>query len=170
MRLRDYFIGQSVRLTSHHSPRVVAERVNSAAKSSLWPFHSDAVVGGIWLGRLRLRYVTSPMEYNAKPVLTGRLYEARSGSILELRYRAPSWTYFFYLFWVCALGVVILLMLGLVGERNPDLTPGDLVFIWTTLLGLLAAPFALHYIGTRKSDEELGYLLDFLGEHIDAKL
>jgi hypothetical protein len=65
--------------------------------------------------------------------------------------------------------MVILVMLGLVGERNPDLTKTDLVFIWGILLVLLAAPLALHYFGTRNSDEELGYLLDFLAERIDAK-
>ena len=169
MRLRDYLVGQPVRLTSRHSPREVAERINEAAGSRFWPFHTDAVVGGVWLGRLRLRYVSSPFEYNAKPQLAGGLREGRSGSILELRYRAPSWVYVFDLVWFGALGMVTLVMLGLVGERNPDLTNSDLVFIWTILLALLAAPLALHYVGTRNSDEELGYLLDFLAERIDAK-
>jgi hypothetical protein len=62
-----------------------------------------------------------------------------------------------------------MVMLGLVGERNPELTNSDLVFIWTILWAMLAAPLALHYFGTRNSDEELGYLLDFLAERIDAK-
>lgn len=65
--------------------------------------------------------------------------------------------------------MVSLMMLGVVGDRNPDLSKGDPVSIWTILLVLLAAPLALHYFGTRKSDEELGYLLDFLAERIDAK-
>jgi hypothetical protein len=169
MRLRDYFVGQPVRLTSRHSPRIVAERINAAAASSFWPFHSDAVVGGVWLGRLRLRFVSSPLEYNAKPLLAGRLRETRSGSILTLRYRAPFWVYFFDLFWFCALGMVILMMLGQFGERNPDLTNSDLAFIWALLLAMLVTPLAFHYVGTRNSDEELGYLLDFLAERIDAK-
>ncbi|WP_147416686.1 hypothetical protein [Sphingomonas edaphi] len=116
-----------------------------------------------------MRYVSSPFEYNAKPLLAGGLHEHRSGSMLELRYRAPSWVYIFDLFWVCALGMVTMAMLGLVGERNPDLTNSDFVFIWTILLALLAAPLALHYFGTRNSDEELSYLLDFLAERIEAK-
>ena len=169
MRLRDYFIGQPVRLTSPHSPRMVADRINEAAGSRFWPFHTDAVVGGVWLGILRLRYVNSPFEYNAKPVLVGALRQDRSGSILKLRYRAPAWVYFFDLIWFGALSMVILMLLGLVGQRNPDLTGGDLLFSWTVLLVLLVTPLALHYFGTRKSDEELGYLLEFLKECVEAK-
>lgn len=169
MRLQDYFFGQPVRLTSRHSPQKVRARVNEAAKSRFWPFHIDAVVGGIWQGRLRLRYVTSPFGYNAKPVLAGEVLVGGSGSILELRYRAPSWIYVFDLAWYGVLGMVTLGMLGLIGERNPDLTSNDLVFAWTIILAMLAAPAALHYFGTRNADEELGYLLDFLVEHIDAK-
>jgi hypothetical protein len=67
------------------------------------------------------------------------------------------------------LGLVTLGTLGLVGDRNPELTSNDLAFAWTILLVMLAAPVALHYFGTRNADEELGYLLDFLMERIDAK-
>ena len=169
MRLRDYYFGQEVRLTSRHAPRIVAERINAAAASSYWPFHTDAVVGGIRLGRLRLRFVRSPFEYNAKPVLAGRLREIRSGSLLMLRYRAPFLVYVFDVVWFCFWGMVILAMLGQFGERNPDLTKTELTLIWASLLAMLVTPLALHYVGTRKSDEELGYLLDFLAERIDAK-
>ena len=62
------------------------------------------------------------------------------------------------------------MMLGQFGERNPDLTNGDLAFIWAVLFAMLAGPMALHFFGTRNSEKELGYLLDFLAEHIDAKL
>jgi hypothetical protein len=35
---------------------------------------------------------------------------------------------------------------------------------------MLLGPLVLHYVGTRNSDEELGYLLDFLAEHADTML
>lgn len=168
MLLRDYFVGQPVRLQSSHSPRVVAERINSGAASIFWPFHWDAVVGGVWLGRIRLRFVNSPFEYNAKPLLAGRLCETSSGSILKLRYRAPAWIYAFALFWYCALGLLILMALGQFGERNPDLTSGDTAFTWAIILALVVTPIAFHYFGTRNANKELGYLLDFLAERADA--
>jgi hypothetical protein len=57
MRLRDYFVGQPVLLNSLHSPRIVAERINAAAGSIFSPF-KRGVVGGVWLGRIRLRFVS----------------------------------------------------------------------------------------------------------------
>lgn len=167
MRLRDYFVGQPVRLKTLHSPQIVAERINASAGSIFWPFNSG-VVGGVRLGRVRLRFVSSFMEYNAKPVLVGRLREGPSGSTLTLRYRAPAWIYFFDLIWYSFLGVVILMMLGQVGERNPDLNGGDFAFVSVVLIALLLVPLVLHYVGTRKASEELGYLLDFLAQHANA--
>ena len=118
MRLRDYFVGQPVCLKSLLSARTVAKRINAAAGSAFWPFNTG-VVGGVGLGRVRLRYAGSFGEYNAKPVLAGQLRETSSGSILMLRYRAPAWIYLFDLVWYSVLGGVTLVMLGLVGERIP---------------------------------------------------
>jgi hypothetical protein len=61
------------------------------------------------------------------------------------------------------------MMLGQFGQRNPDLSNGDLAFVWAFLLAMFIGPVALHYVGTRNSDKELGYLLDFLAERVEAK-
>ena len=167
MHLTDYFAGKCLRLHSPTSARIVAERVNEAAGSALWPF-TMGVVGGVWSGHVRLRFRSSLFEYNAKPVLAGRLKEAPRGSSLDLRYRAPAWVYAFDLFWYSSLGLVVLIMLGQVGERNPDLNGRDLTIVSAGLVVLLLFPIVLHYFGTRNSDEELSYLLDFLAEHADA--
>ena len=93
--------------------------MNADAASSIRPFDSHTGDGGR-LGRSStLRNVSSSLEYNAKPLLAGRLREARSGSLLTLRYRAPLWVYVFDLVWFCALGLVKLMMLGRCGAPNP---------------------------------------------------
>lgn len=167
MRLADYFFGVRRQLQSPASARIVADRINEAASSSLWPF-TTGVVGGVWSGHLRLRFRTSFLEFNAKPVLTGRLRETPSGSCLDLNYRAPAWVYAFYLAWYLSLGSVILLMLGAIGVRNTDLQGGELASVWAGLILLLIAPLMFHYLGTRRSDDDLERLLDFLAQQADA--
>jgi hypothetical protein len=169
MRLRDYFVGQPVCLKSLLSARTVASRINAQLVLPFWPFNTGDV-GGVGLGRVRLRHTSSFGEYNAKPVLAGQLRETTSGSILMLRYRAPAWIYLFDLFWYSLLGGVTLVMLGLVGEKNPDLAGRDLVIFSVGLIAMFIIPLVLHYIGTRNSEQELGYMLNFLAEHADAKL
>ena len=166
MRLKDYFVGKSVLLHSPLSTKAVAERINAAAGSTVWPF-TTGVVGGVRLRVVRLRFRSSFAEYNAKPILAGRLREGRSGSILVLRYRAPAWVYLFEVFWYSILGVLGFWVLF--GEINPDLTSGDLAFFCAIYVALFVFPFVLHYLGTRNSDDELVELLDFLAEHADAK-
>jgi hypothetical protein len=61
-------------------------------------------------------------------------------------------------------------MLGLVGEKTPDLAGRDLVIVSVGLIAMFITPLVLHYIGTRNSNQELGYMLNFLAEHADAKL
>lgn len=166
MRLRDYFVGIPVRLHSQLSPRIVAERINAAAGSTLWPF-TTGVVGGVWLGSVRLRFRSSFAEYNAKPVLAGRLREGRSGSVLALRYRAPCWVYVFDVFWYSVLSLVALM--PLFAQMNLDLTGADFAALYGILAAMAVFPFVLHYFGTRNSDDELTYLLEFLAEHADAR-
>jgi hypothetical protein len=167
MRLADYFFGVRRQLHSPAPPRIIADRINAAAGSALWPFTSG-VVGGVWLGHLRLRFRTSLFEYNAKPVLVGRVRETPSGSCLHLNYRAPAWVYAFDLVWYGFLGFVVLLMLGQVGARNPDLQAGELFTAWAILILLLIAPLVMHYLGTRRSNEDLECLLEFLSRQANA--
>ena len=165
MRLRDYFAGERFRLRSSLSTRTVAERVNQAAGSTLWPF-STGVVGGIRSGHIRLRYRSSPFEYNAKPVLSGRLQEVPRGSSLDLRYRAPVWVYGFYIVWYLFLAFLIF---GLVANGwFPEVTDSEKAQVAATIALLLVAPVGLHMFGTRNAEEELSDLLDFLAQHAEA--
>ncbi|MGB7656602.1 MAG: hypothetical protein WBL74_14100 [Novosphingobium sp.] len=121
----------------------------------------------VWLGNIRLRYQSSLFEYNAKPVLAGRLRKASSGSRLQLRYRAPLWVYGFYLFWYSLLISVAAAFIGQVWA--PEITGGDKVMAIGIVMILLAAPLGLHAVGTRDSEEELAIILDFLAKHVEAK-
>lgn len=166
MKLRDYFAGVPLRLHSSIGSDVVAERIGSAAGSSFSPF-STGVVGGVWSGHVRLRYRSSPFEYNAKPVLSGRLLDAPSGSCLELRYRAPVWVYGFYLFWYLFLFFFAATLS--MGHWAPEVTAGDKMTIVAMLVGFVIAPLLLHAFGTRGSETELNSLLDFLSQHAEMK-
>ncbi|HEX8214123.1 MAG TPA: hypothetical protein VF582_01480 [Allosphingosinicella sp.] len=148
------------------SARAVAERINDAAGSTLWPF-TTGVVGGVRSSHIRLRYRSSLFEYNAKSVLSGRLQDAPGGSSLELRYRAPLWVYGFYLLWYLFLTFVVA---GLI--RNgwaSGVTGGNKAMTIGIFAILLVAPLGLHAVGTRRSEEELADLLDFLSQHVEAK-
>ena len=166
MHLREYFAGQRCRLLSPLSVRTVSERINRAAGSAVWPF-TTGIVGGVWSGHIRLRYRSSLFEYNAKPVLSGRLRDVPSGSSLELRYRAPLWVYGFYLFWYLLLTVGVVGLIG--GGWAPEVTRGEKAMVMGIFAALLVAPLALHAFGTRRSAEELAELLDFLSEQAQAK-
>jgi len=166
MHLTDYFAGQSFRLCSPLSVRTATERINEAAGSVLWPFNTG-VVGYAWSGHIRLRYRSSPLEYNAKPVLAGRLQDAPGGSRLELRYRAPLWVYGFYLVWYLFITLVVV---GLVSNGwAPGVASGDKAMGLGIIAALFVAPLGLHALGTRRSAEELAELLDFLSAQVEAK-
>jgi hypothetical protein len=168
MRLKDYFLGVPIRLESRLTAADVAERINAAAGSTVWPF-TTGVVGRVSFGVVRLRFRSSFAEYNAKPILAGRIREARSGSILALRYRAPAWVYAFDVFWYSFLAFIALFPLFGDAELNPELTTTDFALIAAGLAAFLVFPFVLHFIGTRNSDFELAELLDFLAGHAEAR-
>jgi peptidoglycan/LPS O-acetylase OafA/YrhL len=99
--------------------------------------------------------------------LAGRIVEVPSGSSLDLRYRGPAWVYTFYVVWYLFLGFVAA---GLIANGwAPEVTPGDKAMAVAIFAVLLIAPVGLHLVGTRRSDEELGDLLDFLSQHAEAK-
>lgn len=169
MRLKDYFAGIPVQLQSRLSAEILADRINNAAGSIFWPFNCG-VIGGVRFGRVSLRYRSSFFEYNAKPILVGRLREQPFplGAVLTLRYRAPAPIYVFYLFWYSFLSLFGLLLVGSVGQRNPDLTSGDLALSFVGWTFMIIFPLGLHFFGTRNSDEELSELLDFLAREAEA--
>ncbi|HEX6740958.1 MAG TPA: hypothetical protein VF079_04085 [Sphingomicrobium sp.] len=168
MRLKDYFLGIPVRLSSPHSPQTIAERINAAAGSPLWIFNTG-VVGRIRGRRVRLRFVDSIAEYNAKPLLAGRVEEGLSGSVLTLRYRAPAWAYVFDALWYSFLTLFGIAALASGLDPDPDLNAGSIALLCLAYLLFFLIPLGMHYFGTRRSDEELGYLLDFLAEQADAR-
>ena len=166
MHLRDYFAGQRLTLRSALPVETVSERINEEAGFALSPF-TTGVVGYVWWGYIRLRYCTWLFEYNAKPVLCGRLSEDGNGSRLDLRYRAPVWIYAFYLFWYLLLASMAVEVLGHVGPANS--AGSETIGPIATLAILAIAPLGLHMFGTRRSDDDLAELLNFLAECAEAR-
>lgn len=165
MRLKDYFAGRSLALRSKLSAEVVAERINHSVVSPLLPF-SSGVTGGVWLGILRLRYRTSIFEYNAKPILAGRIFEDLNGSIIDLKYRAPLWVYAFFIVWYTVLALVVGILT--VNVFSPGVSETQMIMGFAITLILLGAPIGLHALGTQSSEEEFENLINFLVEHAEA--
>ena len=99
MRVREFLFGREVELRSPLSPDELRSRINGAAGWMFWPFQSDRIVGGITFGWMRLRYMSGPFEYNAKPVLSGRVQADLSGSHIRARFGASVSTRFFFVLW-----------------------------------------------------------------------
>lgn len=131
----------------------------------LWPF-TTGTAGGVWSGHIRLSYRTWPFEYNAKPVLCGRLKDDGGGSSLYLRYRAPVWVYAFFLFWYLFLVLIGAAVFGGNGDTLAVRAYMMGITVWTVLL---LAPVVLHLFGTRRSDEDLAAILSFLSDYAEAK-
>lgn len=166
MRLKDYFRGIPVRLQSRLSAQAVADRINNASGSIFWPFNFG-VVGSVRFGRVSLRYRSSIFEYNAKPVLVGRLHQESAGAILNLKYRAPASAYFSYC--LTALVLCLVLIIALTGVGSGDLPAQDFAMLSAFIVVLPAFIFGFHAYGTRNSDEELSELIDFLEREAEAK-
>ena len=159
VKFRDYYFGKRVALRSPLRPEEIKRRIREEARSGWWPFHTGTV-GRVRFGRLRLRYASSPGEYNAKPVLTGPIERTFTGSLLHLVYRGPTWGRLFPLFWN---GGLILILMFIFTDSDSQLPAReDLPFVWAVFGAMFAVPPIMHMYGTRKSDEELVLLLDFL--------
>jgi hypothetical protein len=131
----------------------------------LWPF-AMGVVGIVGFGYIRLQYRRSPFEYNAKPVLSGRITDSASGSNLELRYRAPLWAVALYLVWYSVLALVAAV---LIENGWPQELPAAAKAMAVSTIGLmLIGPIGLHAVGTRRSDEDLTELINFLSHCAEA--
>jgi len=168
MNLRDYFIGQEIELRSPLMPEQIEQGIKDALRRP-WlsrPFQIGPA-GGIWLGRIRLRYQSSFFEYNAKPILIGRVERTPTGSTLRLVYRGRTWFRAFFLFWYVFLAI-ILTTFAILGT-DPPLHGAERLFPFAIMVALAVFPFILHAIGTRNSDDDLDELIVFLGQVADAR-
>jgi hypothetical protein len=115
---------------------------------------------------LRLRY-SSFFEYNAKPILSGRVERTATGTILRLVYRSPYATHVFLVFWYLILIATTGVMLT--GGTEPALEGSDRSFPFAIIGLLVVAPIGMHFVGTRNADAELEELLDFLERVAEAR-
>jgi len=158
MNLIDYFIGRRIVLRSPLSPGEAKARINDAAPLVLWPW-SVGVSGRIVGHHLRLSYRAGLMDYNAKPVLAGRVEDNLGSTILRAKYRAPVFVYLFFPFWY---GMLLLMAASLVAAYlGNSLEPEG--WIGFPILCLFAVmPIGLHYLFNRNADDELEEIILFL--------
>lgn len=168
MKLRDYYFGKPVTLHSPLRPDEIAERIKAQTKVSWWmrPFQTGPV-GGVRWGRLRLRYFNSPFQYNAKPLLIGRMESTMTGTVMRLVYRGDTWSRVFFLLWYVFMAVIAMFFLA--AGFDPPLHGAEKLFPLAVLALLAVTPIIMHAIGTSRSDEDLAELIDFLERVAQAK-
>ena len=139
----------------------IAQRIKDDTKLEWWwrPLRIGPV-GGVRWGRVKLRYTRSLFDYNAKPILVGPMERTATGTLMRLVYRGQTWSRIFYVFWYVAL---TLFLVGFAkAGTEPPLEWAERLMPFAIIAGLALAPIILHIIGTRRSDDELGELIEFL--------
>jgi hypothetical protein len=154
MKLNEYYDGISLEGYSPLSQAECEARIAAAAKSQFNPF-AFGTIGWARRGKIYLRR-RSWFEYNAKPVLTGRLEPDGSGCRASLRFRGPLWARIFHVFWYVFLSLIFIGVLAHPADKNSVKVAGLMI----AFLG--AAPLVIHYLGTLGAMRELDELLRFL--------
>ena len=168
MKLRDYYFGLPVTLHSPLRPDDIAQRIKDETRVSWWmmPFRTGPV-GGVRWGRLRLSYSNSPFEYNQKPVLTGPMERTMAGTVMRLGYRGTTWSRIFFAAWY--LFMALIAMFFLVAGFDPPLHGVERLIPVAMIVSFFVFPIIIHAIGTRRSDEDLAALIEFLERVAEAK-
>jgi hypothetical protein len=168
MTIRDYYFGRRITMRSSLRPDEIQQRIRDDTNVPIWwkPFQVGPV-GRVRWGRLKLRFASSPFQYNAKPILVGLIERTMTGSTLRLAYRGSTWSRIFFVIWY---GFIALMAVAFsTMEMDPSLR-GTERFIPFGLIVLLAlVPIGMHLFGTRRSDDELEQLIDFLDRVAQAK-
>ncbi|MFM5895225.1 MAG: hypothetical protein ACKOQM_12455 [Novosphingobium sp.] len=157
--MTELMFGRELELYSPLRPDELRDRINGSTGSMFWPFQVHKIVGGISLGWMRLRYQSSPFEYNAKPVLSGRMQADLSGTRIRARFGASATTKLFFVFWYSVLAI-IMVSLG----AQPRMQPGQEPVPWPFILIFVILPAAMHLLLTRNASRDLERILRFLAE------
>jgi hypothetical protein len=168
MTLRDYYFGRRITMRSPLRPDEIQQRIRADTKVPFWwrPFHIGPL-GGVRWGRLKLGFASSPFQYNAKPILVGPIERTMTGSTLRLAYRGTTWSRIFFVIWydLLALMAVAFSTMG----TEPPLQGVERLLPFAMIAIFALIPIGMHIFGTRRSDEELEQLIDFLERVAQAK-
>ena len=168
MTLRDYYFGRRITMRSPLRPDEIKQCVEKDAKVPFWwrPFHIGPL-GRVRWGRLKLRFASSVFEYNAKPVLVGPIERTMTGSTLRLVYRGDTWSRIFFIIWYVFVGLMAVMFATVGMDPPPEGAERLIPFAAVVLFALV--PIGMHNFSTRRSDEELEQLIDFLARVAQAK-
>ena len=167
MRLRDYFRGYRVVMQSRLRREDLEQRVRATLVPRFRPF-TEGVAGWARRGRVSLQYRPRFFGYKMYPVLAGRFSDELGPTRLTLRFRAPIGAYLFFAWWY---GALIMMVALLIVQGFPGLdTAGDKALAAFALVFFGLFPLLLHYLGTRRADEHLDRLIQFLEREGEATL
>lgn len=153
-----------MRLISPLDHRTVQAAITANTQAPFWPFATGAV-GWARMGWVRLGYKSGFFDYNAKPVLVGRVEADMGRTVLDLRYRAPLKVYGFLVLWFL---FMILPWRILSDAASHSLSLETVGWELGFFLLYLLAPLGVHWFGTLDADQELELLLEFLRQHAKA--
>lgn len=170
-----YIVGHDVRVFSPLPIDEINHRINGSVgqytsileQTGFW-IPDQGVVGYAGYGRVRLKYNSGAIEFNAKPVLTGTVSIVEGGSLLSLCFRAPGWSRVFFVVWYVLLTLmsIIIVQNGL----NPELMQYERVQAYFLFAALFIFPTLLVAYYTRNADSEREMLIDFLHELLVDKV
>jgi len=165
MRLRDYYRGLPLRLTSALPPDDAARRINEALASPLQPF-ATGVLGRVSAGHLSLRYRPGLFAYRDMPILTGPITALGGGSLLTLCFRGRGVTRAAFFIGYAVMAAMVLAWI-IAGEWHPGIGRGEralIIALSTTAL----FPLLIHVIAIRSGEVHLAKLAAFLEYTLDA--
>ena len=107
------------------------------------------------------------MDYNAKPVLAGRLHDDMGATRMDAKFRAPAFAYFFFIFWYSILLIMVSVMVILLTTGSWELE----AWITFPILCLFAVmPIGMHYLFNRNAVDQLEEILVFLSNTADFEV
>lgn len=165
MQMSELLLGRRVTLYSPLPADEIQRKINSSTGSMLWPFCCDKIIGGVALGFIRLAYQSSPIEYNAKSLLSGRLRADRAGTLISARFGVSALMKVGFAFYYLVLGLIISTLL----LEPSKIEPGQETTVPIFFTAFLAMPVILHLLFTRNSAADLERIVRFLDQQVQAK-
>jgi hypothetical protein len=134
----------------------VERRINQHVGTLFGPEKTQAS-GWASFGQLRLWHQAQPMAGDR--VLAGRIRPREGGSVLHLHYRTP-WPLVVFTAVMC-IGFAAYMLWTIIDDGN--------VLALLFLAALSLGPIAYLFPGEENAEREMGHLLDFLRETLDAR-
>jgi hypothetical protein len=158
MGLGDYLGGTRLTLVTDLPPYQVVAMINDHVRTA---FKNRGTTASGWAGanRLWLWHRSRPIGSSGDRVLAGRIRPRGRGSVIHLHYRIP---------WPLAI-LSAAIVLGLAGYTLWTIIGYGSIAALLFFAAISLAPLAYLFPGEENANREMGNLMDFLCETLDAR-